>query len=187
MARCSNPANPSNGVVHIQGGPFLGWGGGVGTAMKDYPGRPSMPVKAGTPATIASAAVDASAWEGISFWARRGPDSQVGFRVLAGDKNTDDDISYLMYHADPTTPRFCERVRECACLNHQACQDVAFSTVQAEHPECTPAILRGTGADVGGPGRRRDEQHPVQHLPQEPLRRLLSSLPGRHRHPERRA
>ena len=67
----------------------------------------------------AQAMKDVSAWEGISFWARRGPDSQAGFRVLVGDKYTDDDIAYLMYRIDPMLPRYCERVRECGCLNHR--------------------------------------------------------------------
>ena len=115
LARCSNPPNPTNRAIHIQGGPFLSWGGGVGKAMKEYPSTR-------TPTTWRDAVFDASQWEGISFWARRGPDSQAGFRVLVGDKNTDDDIAYLMYREDPAIPRFCERVRECACLNHMPCE-----------------------------------------------------------------
>ena len=130
LPRCSDVPNPMNRAIHIQGGPFLSWGGGVGTAMKDHPGRT---IDAGTPLTfplspgstaISGAAIDASQWEGISFWARRGPDSQAGFRVLVGDKYTDDDIAYRMYRDDPTVPRFCERVRECACLNHKTCAPI---------------------------------------------------------------
>ena len=71
---------------------------------------------------------DFSGYEGISFWARQGPDSQVGFRVLVGDKYTDDDIAYIMYRDDPDRDDpalrqklYCERVRECGCLNHRAC------------------------------------------------------------------
>ena len=59
--------------------------------------------------------MDVSEWEGISFWARRGPDSQAGFRVLVGDKNTDDDIAYLMYREDPTC-----RASASACANAPA-------------------------------------------------------------------
>jgi hypothetical protein len=120
MPRCSDEpnVNPSNHVVHIQGGPFLSWGGGVGLGMKNYP------TVTGTVRIVEDAMIDVSEWEGISFWARRGPDSQVGFRVLIGDKYTDDDISYIMYSNDPTAPRFCERVRECACLNHKTCAPV---------------------------------------------------------------
>jgi hypothetical protein len=145
MERCSNPANPTNKVIHIQGGPFLGWGGGVGMAMTYHLG--GFPTSPGPP-EISGAAIDVSAWEGVSFWARRGPDSQGGIRVLVGDKNTDDDISYRMYHADPSTPRFCERVRECACQNHMDCAAITVETANngkvvnpdaGYPPECIPA------------------------------------------------
>jgi hypothetical protein len=115
LPRCSDNPNPNNQTIHIQGGPFLSWGGGVGIGLKNIDGV------IGTVATPDLAWRDYSGWEGLSFWARRGPDSQAGFRVLVGDKYTDDDISYLMYRIDPTMPRYCERVRECGCLNHMAC------------------------------------------------------------------
>jgi hypothetical protein len=118
LPRCSDAPNPRNQAIHIQGGPFLSWGGGTGIGMKNYPSV------TGTVTTPEEAMEDVSEWEGLSFWARRGPDSQAGFRVLVGDKYTDDDISYLMYRNDPTgtvLPRYCERVRECGCLNHKDC------------------------------------------------------------------
>jgi hypothetical protein len=59
--------------------------------------------------------LDLSEWEGVSFWARRGTDSQAGLRLLIGDKYTDDDISYIQYLLDPKAPRYCERTTECAC------------------------------------------------------------------------
>ena len=87
---------------------------------------------------------DVSAWEGISFWARRGPDSQAGFRVLVGDKYTDDDIAYLMYRIDPRMPRYCERVRECGCLNHRPCVAV--------HLEKDYTGRGGSAGAMGGTG-----------------------------------
>jgi len=122
LPRCSDKPNDKNHAIHIQGGPFLSWGGGVGIGMKNVlqNGGPSV---VGT-VPVADAMRDFSEFEGVSFWARRGPDSQVGFRVLVGDKYTDDDISYLMYKDNPSAPRFCERVRECACLNHKTCAPV---------------------------------------------------------------
>jgi hypothetical protein len=62
-----------------------------------------------------------SQWEGVSFWARRSPDSQNSLRVLAGDRYTDDDVNFLMYSTDPKVPRYCERIRECACSDHRSC------------------------------------------------------------------
>ena len=117
MPRCADPAqaNDKNQTIHIQGGPFLSWGGGVGIGLKNFPSV------TGTVTAPEDLAKDVSGWEGISFWARRGPDSQAGFRVLVGDKYTDDDVAYVMYRNDPTQPRYCERVRECGCLNHRSC------------------------------------------------------------------
>lgn len=65
--------------------------------------------------------LDLSNWEGISFWARRGVNSQAGVRVAVGDKYTADDLSFLQYHVDPDAKRYCERNRECGCRNHKPC------------------------------------------------------------------
>jgi hypothetical protein len=134
--RCGQPSN----ALHIQGGLFLGWGGGFGTAAANwllYPQDPhfncpadsdvSLCPPSNTPTYLNGALVDASAYEGVALWARRGPDSQGGIRINVGDQNTDDDISYLTYQFDPTIPRNCERVRECACTNHKACSKWASS------------------------------------------------------------
>jgi hypothetical protein len=119
LPRCSDQPNDNNKTIHIQGGPFLAWGGGVGIGMKNHP---SVIGGLATMADVEREAIeDVSAWEGVSFWARRGPDSQAGFRVLVGDRYTDDDIAYLMYRMDPKTPLHCQRVRECGCLNHRTC------------------------------------------------------------------
>jgi hypothetical protein len=132
--RC-NSQQPDS-ALHIQGGPFLGWGGGVGMSAKDLKtpgtGQTDLPDGCSKPSDsfcvlksedFPDKEIDASAYEGVAVWARRGPDSQGGIRVLVADKYTEDDISYLMYREDPTRPRYCERVRECGCTNHQACQE----------------------------------------------------------------
>ena len=64
--------------------------------------------------------VDLREWEGISFWARRGPDSQPGFRIALGDRNLDDDVSMLTTAGGLTNPR-CRRAKECGCRNHRPC------------------------------------------------------------------
>ena len=139
LPRCSDKTNKNdeNQAIHIQGGPFLAWGGGVGIGMKNFPNVQGS-------VAVEQAMVDESEWEGLSFWARRGPDSQVGMRVLVGDKYTDDDISYLMYKADPSTPRYCERVRECACLNHQACASVDLMRANGGVGDPTNPIIPAT-------------------------------------------
>jgi hypothetical protein len=112
----------SQWALHVQGGPFMGWGGGIGMSMLQWPGNNSASYcSKSTDSILKGMTIDVSAWEGISFWARRGPNSQIGFRVAVGDKATDDDISYKQYMADSTKPRYCERVRECGCLDHRQC------------------------------------------------------------------
>ncbi len=39
LPRCSDKPNDQNQAMHIQGGPFLSWGGGVGIGLKNFPGR----------------------------------------------------------------------------------------------------------------------------------------------------
>jgi hypothetical protein len=126
-------------VLHLTnvpaGAPFLSWGGGMGVGMEhiahgadiigsgkpcdDSSTAPSWCIphpQPGAPGqSIAGAAVDASQFDGVSFWARRGPQSQSLLRVLVGNKDTDDDISYLMARDEPTLPRYCERIRDCGC------------------------------------------------------------------------
>ena len=111
------PANP----VFRTSAPRAGWAVSLVGRRRRQGDEVLPPATDGRPTTWREVVYDVSQWDGISFWARRGPDSQAGFRVLIGDKNTDDDVSYLMYREDPTMPRFCERVRECACLNHMPC------------------------------------------------------------------
>jgi len=127
--RCGNPGNH---VLHMTGGPFLGWGGGMGIALMhlaqdkglcpigdvDNPARPSYcaPANAANNNAVAFAALNVSEWDGVAVWARRGPTSQPLLRVLVGNKDTDDDIAYLMYDvAAPNKPLYCQRFRDCSC------------------------------------------------------------------------
>ena len=141
--RCSDRSTPR--ALRVQGGPFFGWGGGFGISMRDFVPNPTDRaydcfVHADNPLCLqesdefAQLAVDVSKFEGVAVWARRGPNSQGGVRVLVGDINTDDDISYLMYQEDPARRRNCERVRECACTNHKACQQWDDSPLDTDSP-----------------------------------------------------
>jgi hypothetical protein len=160
----SDPTNSKNNhIVHFSGGPFLGWGGGFGVAMAhlsqdaklctqlplpDYcpPQRPNDPVS--------TYALDMSAWDGVSFWARRGEQSQALLRVLVGDKFTDDDISYatdLGNIGNPNpTPHFCERVRDCSCTyQHLTCD---FYSDTDSSGNVNPLVVTGGGYYCGPPG-----------------------------------
>ena len=148
LPRCSDKPNDMNHAIHIQGGPFLR--GAAASAS----GSKNLPDVVGGNITVAQAVQDFSGWEGISFWARRGPDSQAGFRVLVGDKYTDDDIAYIMYRDDPTQPRYCERVRECGCLNHKSCV-----AVHLDRPQIPDAGLGTIENDVIPESCRPDPSH----------------------------
>jgi hypothetical protein len=172
----------NNHVLHVYGGPFVEWGGGLGRSLKclnkaDTVGRPKiggtadnqrgMVIERGCDADdglgacaqgqgdplmleacperdrlvrdeevdpsdieeefLLGMTLDLSAWEGISFWGRRGRNSQAGIRVALGDKYTSDDLSFLQYHINPDTPRYCERNRECGCRNHKQCTRIVTS------------------------------------------------------------
>jgi hypothetical protein len=146
------------GELHIWGGPFREWGGGMGRSMQGYAASagcagigatappddgegpcpaPDARIEA-VPTTVATDAggvlrsgaydrlVDVRAWDGISFWARLGPGSDPGFRVSLGDRQLDDDISYLEAEAFKSTGGnapgpTCGRVLECGCRNHRPC------------------------------------------------------------------
>jgi hypothetical protein len=81
--------------------------------------------------------VDVSQYDGVSFWARRGPNSQAGIRVMVGDKYTDDDINYVTqrYQAanpgDTSQTLYCHRNRECLCLYHQTCGLKSYADLSA--------------------------------------------------------
>ncbi len=171
LDRCKPPADAviGNGVLHMFGGPFLSWGGGIGVAMQKLngsdpgnggnnvdsntyvdPNAPkgfccvNQPTPANLPCRVSSdpkyastcppanaefavsiGAIDVSQYEGVSFWARRGYTGQAGIRVNVGDKYTDDDLNYLAQRQQLDTGQpqtlYCQRVRECACRNHQDC------------------------------------------------------------------
>jgi len=163
---CNDVPAGQNHVYHTSGGPFTGWGGGLGVALAHFntnggtglcEGNPTFcpdtggsttetpclcpPVTSTNPndlgqREISGAALDVSQWDGISLWARRGPNSQPLLRVLVGDKYTDDDISYLMFSDNPTAPRsqrYCERKADCGC-NYQDTNCSFYSASTATDP-----------------------------------------------------
>jgi hypothetical protein len=162
--RCGN--NPDNHVLHIQGGPFAGWGGGLGLSIKDWwshigGGAPAceangLPFPCENKALTSSAnglegrTVDARQWDGISLWARRGPEGQDGVRVTLGDKYTDDELNIdqsATFKNDDgeldsslddgidTEQTFCKRARICSCHSNHPC------TAYRPTPDADPVYL----------------------------------------------
>jgi hypothetical protein len=138
--RCGQP----NQVLHIQGGPFQGWGGGLGVSIKDWwrragvadPSNPPACQSAGQPFPCESKQLnpgingrflDASYWDGISVWARRGPEGQDGVRITLGDKYTDDEQNIDQDVGQPnsdnvdTEQTYCKRARLCSCHSNKPC------------------------------------------------------------------
>lgn len=134
IARCVGVENEVG--FHLRGGPFRDWGGGFGMRLDwrlaglgncgiDDPAyRSDFCRPLGTEYPYSDYTFDLTEWEGVSFWARRGPDGQPLLRVMIGDQRTDDDISFLMYSSDPDAPRFCERNRVCGCPGDVPCLPV---------------------------------------------------------------
>jgi hypothetical protein len=137
---------PNNWAMHFRGGLFRKWGGGISHAITDpvgtYRMSPTETCPAGVdfcPPPIAATAtvdtaglpvkaasgddykqshdfVDVSGYEGVAFWARRGPEGQDRVLVILTDKFT----SSRLARENQT---FCRRVREChtTCLNDMPC------------------------------------------------------------------
>ncbi|HEY2407375.1 MAG TPA: hypothetical protein VGI10_15295, partial [Polyangiaceae bacterium] len=93
----------------------------------------------------AVAALDVSSYEGVSFWARRGPTSQAGIRVMVGDKNTDDDLNFLAQEHNQRTgshdPLYCARVKACGCLYGGDCKFSDDFGIQWCADPCDPATV----------------------------------------------
>ncbi|MES1171980.1 MAG: hypothetical protein ABUL77_01980 [Bacteroidota bacterium] len=126
-------------VMHIFGGPFRGWGGGVGVGFINAAPRKRCyePIETrpdycpAANAEYAELTLDLSKWDGVSLWARRSPNSQSAIRVGLGDRQTDDDISFQSQYAGPGAPpgapprqKYCRRNRECGCANSRPCTPI---------------------------------------------------------------
>jgi hypothetical protein len=142
-----NAIRDSN-VHHVRGGLFREWGGGMGRRLVDFVTSsgggtcPSGPAGTSDPdycpdadpriedAVAAGAdpgirtqfygmTVDLRGWDGISFWARGGPNNTAGIRVYVGDRQLDEDIGYIEENAGIAP--MCRRVRECGCPSQKPC------------------------------------------------------------------
>lgn len=128
VPRCKgdDEENP-NYVGYVRGGPYLYYGGGTGRSMNELTESVELPYSP----EFGRWARDASQWEGVSFWARRGVESQ-SVRVAVGDKFTDEDLAYVDYYSraldlpeSEDHPRaeqqYCRRARECDCPLGKPC------------------------------------------------------------------
>lgn len=162
-------------VLHVRGGPFLEWGGGMGRRLLNFvsaecpfgsrregdpeycPGPDArmdalsldedgevIPEFSSARTQFYEMMVNVSEWDGISFWARQGPDSQGGIRVYIGDRQLDEDSAYIETEAG--LEPLCGRVRECGCRNHKPCSenDAPVQGLSCWDPEVDtpPSVIR---------------------------------------------
>jgi hypothetical protein len=124
---------PSNWALHIRGGRFNYFGGGsehpfgldctLGAQAEacDH----LVDVVGDGRAAVGDGAIDASSYDGIAFWARRGPDGASGLQVTLQDKYT----SVRLARTDLTTGTpspgvgYCRRVQPCypTCFDGASC------------------------------------------------------------------
>jgi hypothetical protein len=137
---------PNDWALHFRGGLFRKWGAGISHALTDPVGRyrlsptetcpadvdfcpppiaatatvdtAGLPVKGRSGADYLNSHdfVDVSGYEGVAFWARRGPEGQDRVLVIFTDKFTSSRLAF-------ENETFCRRVREChtKCLNDMPC------------------------------------------------------------------
>jgi hypothetical protein len=166
--RCPSATNQNE--LHITGGPFLGWGGGMGVSISHMTGaglntdsQPGLcrvsplPYYCPPPQffgdTVSQSVLDMSQWDGVAFWARRGEESQPLLRVLIGDKFTDDDLSYYADLDDTgQVKKYCERIRDCSCLYQNAVGGCSFYSDRDANGNAISGIVSGGGFFCGPPG-----------------------------------
>lgn len=129
-------------VLHWRGGPFLRFGAGLSHPLleptpcpvsdlpldeglcwdgEEPPGIPDETWQTGQ--AQLHGAWDVSAYDGVAFWARRGPESQGAFQFIIHDKYTSDDMNRQ-------NETFCRRTKVCRtqCVSGAPCTEVAGPT-----------------------------------------------------------
>ncbi len=134
---------PNNWTLHYRGGLFTNWGGGVSSVFTDpdptdyclqdgglcapQPGPDAAFDTAGIPVhppgsgpdggyQQSHAFLDASAWDGVAFWARTGPEGNPQLILTITDNFTSDRLAR-------ENQKYCRRLRKCVtrCLNYAPC------------------------------------------------------------------
>jgi hypothetical protein len=142
---------PNNWSLHYRGGLFRDWGGGVskvftalhtdsagncpqdadicppaitpGPGVLDTAGLPTEAYDGGMYAAGGDHLfVDASAYEGVSFWARTGPEGESNLLVTITDNFTSDRLARL-------NQKFCRRLKACytRCENGAPCTPTHYA------------------------------------------------------------
>jgi hypothetical protein len=112
---------PNTHALHVKGGRFNGFGGGVEHPLSlDCGGhQPRGVADLCTPDAVLNELLDLTAYDGIAFWARRGPEGSSGLQVGIQTKDTSD----FLARSGKLGPVNCERIKTCqaTCDNGGAC------------------------------------------------------------------
>jgi hypothetical protein len=124
---CDGTAN--NWALHIRGGRFNYYGGGaehpfgldctLGGQLGDVCDHQVDVVGDGR----ADLAIDASAYDGIAFWARRGPDGASGLMINLQNKYTSDRLARTDGVTGKPGVGYCKRIKQCipTCADGASC------------------------------------------------------------------
>jgi hypothetical protein len=132
-------ATPNLHALHLRGGRFNHFGGGAEHPLNlDC----TMGAPAGyagdicRPDTMLTEMVDVSSYDGIAFWARRGPEGAGGLQLGIQTKDTSD---YLA-RSGKLGGKYCQRIKTCApqCDDGAECVEVTQNDPPATRLRCVP-------------------------------------------------
>ena len=136
---CDGAAN--DWALHVRGGRFNYFGGGAehpfSLDCSQQPGDICDHLVDAVGDGRADKSVDVSSYDGIAFWARRGPDGGSGLMVALQDKYTSD---RLARSTDESTPGvgYCQRIKQCYPSCADGAQCVPVETEGKSINRCVP-------------------------------------------------
>ncbi len=121
-----------NLAVNFRGGPYTSFGGGFGRSFCTIGANLCTSLDPVSPELVPNAsgdfaglALDATGWEGVALWVRRGPNGEATLRVSVTEKHSSEDLNtggILNGAMEPLQEsRYCARVRPCGCANGTPC------------------------------------------------------------------
>lgn len=130
---------PNSYALHIKGGRFNAFGGGAEHPLSlDCNGYQPGGVAdlCSNPEAILGEVMDISGYDGIAFWARRGPEGGDGLQLGIQTKDTSD---YLA-RTGKLGPKYCERIKPClpSCDNGAECTEFMTQPDGVTRFRCVP-------------------------------------------------
>jgi hypothetical protein len=126
---------PNSWALHLRGGRFNYFGGGAEHALnwdcrgEAYQPRDVTDLCSDAEKLMTQELVDISGYDGIAFWARRGPEGAS--RLMIGIQ-TKDTSGYIAREGKPFAGKYCERIKTCvpSCDDGTECREFTSSVPQ---------------------------------------------------------